>query len=127
MDGCMVIVPLEFEVFFKPIFKERNGIIDIVYQKGDAYVANDCALLVYQSLTKDDYMRESVVKTIEFEVLVEYYEKDGKRIPLTATCQTDCPKFIAGYVEVKAMDQIKGHEMLMTHLTKETEAYGKSI
>jgi hypothetical protein len=123
MDSLIVTLPLHIEVFFYPSFRGRSYIGGFYCQGHPTWTADDLAF-VAQTITEGDRMRESIVKTIEIEVLVEFFEKDGKRIPISATCQTECPGVVRGWAEPKAMSMIRGHEILMDHLVKETQALG---
>jgi hypothetical protein len=115
MDNShIIIVPIEFEVGFHPSFRDRPYIsrIDCMIhanEKEKDQITFDTWNMLRDTLTTEDYMRESVVKKLEFEVLVDYYEKEGQRIPVNATCQTICPA-LRSWVEQEAMKQVKGEE-----------------
>ena len=116
MDSVMVTVAIEYEVWFYTSFGGIRHASEVrcltpVFEVLQNKILIDTWPLLRETLTQEDYMRESVLKKLEFEVLVEYYEKDGKRIPVNASCQTICPPFVGGWVEQEAMKQVRGQEV----------------
>jgi len=94
MDSTMVYVPVEVAI--------QQGQVECIDQSIPLV-----AQIGIESFLEAYMFQESCIKKIEFEVEVFYRNHEGKKLPITATCQTICPAFVAAWVEPEAIKQFK--------------------